>query len=1199
MRRWFLRISITLLILIVLAIIAVQIVLSTSLPRNLVLGEVQHTLGLQIGAESLGTGWWGHTSLHGVTISLPLAGESFLKVKALNVNHTILPAILFGRPVKLQSIEFDSPDLMVRQESSGQWNLAQVIDLLRRAGGGQQAAETADAKKTDRAEIPQIAVRSGTIHIVDRAGQTATLQPLNLVGTPQGTLVWRYEATVGPVDQPQMHLIGKVAPGGDWQHEVIVTLADVEPSLRPWLVNLPTGARSFIQAANLTGQWRGEVNGGAVSGQLQLMPFRSGATTAKGTLNIGYKAGGLTIRPNSLVLAGVPKSPSEIAIKSGAIVVEGSVVRGENLIVNVAAGDVLMAGRYDWGDQSGDLTAEWHNLIAPADFAQNGSLTARARNSFPGIRRIEAAVISRAISPGYQWDTAVKINGTGTSFAAIHWDIIAEKLQLTQAKFTANLDGLTAKFEQSPTTLTLAQLTVPQGTLAPGRPRGSLGGQGYYHFPDPHSSKGGDWWFLLNGADWRLAESTATKTQFSLDISGDLNAPKKQDWARIKDFYARTNTGVQLSATGSISYLAAGRPAELWLYTWYPPFTLHAYDAGVALQGGEFRSALHLHGGAWPLRLDLDGDLEGHDVLLRGRRVGDLALILKGTADSPPKGDPLDYVVKLNTEKLNIFDGFWNIRADYHHANRLAQMQVDLQNLSFSQLDHFITSPPRLKGSLSGSWTIQAPQFHFDQLKIDSDVPWKITGFTAGPVSADDITGEIHADGGAVSIDHVIARKTAGGQIDASSKFRLKNPSKMQLTATATAWPVELPGVSMLVYGQTVQPIEADVHANDYRGGFKLDVYPAVKGADAGVIRTAGNVSGRAISLSRIDGQTLDGKISGDASYDFDDPLKTRASLQWQQIDGSKLVTMFPWADGITGRFEGSLELGPSTIPRPLGPLQLDLTMSSPNGRWRALSLKSADLTAYYDHPKTKNEERFVLDNSYLTVAGGDIRVFARASKHPLNGENGPATEWSLNVDLDGRDIDLNQLVHVNGSDAPDTPGRIETKFTLLGNPADRSKWVGQGSVKLTDTDLADNAVIGTLYQLMSVKIGPKIPSGRGNTEFRMENGNLDITRFYYFNRGIEARGTGRVTDIWRLGDAQLSGFVIGSIRPLKDLKLPFAADLDQILTAFQSGATTVSVAGTVQKPKANIALFSDITQGLRTFILGDVNAETRSTAGQ
>ena len=1198
MRRWLLRISITLLILLILAIIAVQVVLTTNLPRDLVLGEVQKTLGLQIGAESLGTGWWGRTSLHNVTLSLPLAGESFLRVKSLNVKHTILPAILFGRPVKLQSLEFESPELMVRQDSSGQWNLAQVIDLIRRAGGGQQATDKADAKKADRAEIPQIAVRRGTIKIVDRTGQTATLHPFNLNGVPQSSLVWRYEASVGPADQPHMHLIGKLAPDGDWQHEVSLTLNNLEPTLRPWLANVSSGFRDFIEAAEFNGQWRGTVNQGVVSGQLQ-HSFRSGTTAAKGVLNIEYKAGALNIRPRSVLLAGVPKSPSEIAIKSGAIVVEGTAVRTENLIVNVAAGDMLIASRYDWSDQSGDLNAEWHHLIAPADFVQNGSLVARARSSFPGIRRVEATMTSQANSPKYKWDTAVKINGTGKSFAEIHWDIIAEKLQLTQDKFTANLDGLTAKFEESSTGLSLAQVTVPEGTLAPGRPRGSLSGQGYYHFPDAHSSKGGDWWFLLNGMDWRLSESAAVKTQFSLDISGDLNAPQKQDWARIKDFYARTDTGVQVSATGSISYRAAGCPAELWLHTWYPPFSLNAYDAGVVMKGGEFRSAIHLRGGAWPFRLDLDGDLDGHDIFVRGRRIGNVALILKGTADSPTKGDPLDYVVKINTEKLHLLEGFWNIRADYNHANHLAEVMIDLQNLPLAQVDHFLNASDRLRGSLSGSLTIQAPQFHVDQLKIDTDAPWKITGFAAGSVSADEITGEIHADGGTVSIDHIVARKKSGGQINATSKFRLKTPSKMQLTASASAWPVELPGVSMLAYAQTVDPIEADVRAGDYRGAYKLDVYPVVRGADAGIVRTEGFINGRAITLNKIDGRTLDGTITGTASYDFDDLMKARAKLQWKQLDGGMLAKMFPYTEGVIGRFDGSLDLGPATNPRPLGPLQLDLKISADHGKWRALSLKSADLTAYYDRNTTNHEERFVIDNSYLTIAEGDIRVFARASKHPLERQRGPVAEWSLNLDLDGRGIELNQLVHANGPDAPNTPGRLETKFTLLGNPADRTKWVGQGSLRLTESELAGNVIIGTLYRLMSVKLGPDVPAGKGNTSFRMENGNLDVTSFYYFNRGIEARGTGRISDVWQLGNAELSGFVIGSARPLKDLKIPFAADLDQILTAFQRDAIPVSIGGTIQKPKARLALFSDITQGLRTLILGDVNAETRSTAGQ
>ena len=71
---------------------------------------------------------------------------------------------------------------------------------------------------------------------------------------------------------------------------------------------------------------------------------------------------------------------------------------------------------------------------------------------------------------------------------------------------------------------------------------------------------------------------------------------------------------------------------------------------------------------------------------MRGRAVGDVALVLKGTADAPPKGNPLDYVIKLNTEKLHVFDGVWNIHTGYSNANRRTDLNIDLESLSVREI---------------------------------------------------------------------------------------------------------------------------------------------------------------------------------------------------------------------------------------------------------------------------------------------------------------------------------------------------------------------------------------------------------------------------------------------------------------------------------------------------------------------------------
>src|SRR5580693_2445689 len=90
------RILYVIIILFAVIFIAAEIILSTDLPRNLVISIVEKQLGLRITAKSLSTGIFGHTSLEDVTATLPLADSAFLSIPVLKLDHTWLPGILFG-----------------------------------------------------------------------------------------------------------------------------------------------------------------------------------------------------------------------------------------------------------------------------------------------------------------------------------------------------------------------------------------------------------------------------------------------------------------------------------------------------------------------------------------------------------------------------------------------------------------------------------------------------------------------------------------------------------------------------------------------------------------------------------------------------------------------------------------------------------------------------------------------------------------------------------------------------------------------------------------------------------------------------------------------------------------------------------------------------------------------------------------------
>ena len=127
-RRWFWRTLLIVLALLVLAVIAIQIVLWTTLPRRLVLDSVQKSLGLRAEAASLSAGWFGNTTLRDVRLSLPLSGpaESVLDVPELDVKHTWLPWLILGRPVEIKRLELARPTIHVRQDAAGKWNVAEV-----------------------------------------------------------------------------------------------------------------------------------------------------------------------------------------------------------------------------------------------------------------------------------------------------------------------------------------------------------------------------------------------------------------------------------------------------------------------------------------------------------------------------------------------------------------------------------------------------------------------------------------------------------------------------------------------------------------------------------------------------------------------------------------------------------------------------------------------------------------------------------------------------------------------------------------------------------------------------------------------------------------------------------------------------------------------------------------------------------------
>ena len=169
--------------------------------------------------------------------------------------------------------------------------------------------------------------------------------------------------------------------------------------------------------------------------------------------------------------------------------------------------------------------------------------------------------------------------------------------------------------------------------------------------------------------------------------------------------------------------------------------------------------------------------------------------------------------------------------------------------------------------------------------------------------------------------------------------------------------------------------------------------------------------------------------------------------------------------------------------------------------------------------------------------------------------------------------------------------------MTFVGPIEDPKRIFGTGSLQIVDSDLVNVPFIKQLYNLLRVGIGSGKPNGTGSLDLQLDASRLDLTNIRYFNRGTEARAELRVKDIWAGTRSELEGSAIGTLRPLKDLKLPFLADVDDVLNALQSqlGVQSVLIEGTVADQKVRPVLFSELGSGFRGLLMGEATSRSEN----
>jgi hypothetical protein len=1208
MRRWLRRISIALGVLaalLVLLVIVVQIVLWTPLPRRIAIGLVEKQLGLRIATSKLSIGWFGSTELDDVTLGLPMAADSFLTVKSLKVKNTSLIGLALGRAISIDSIAIDRPNIYVVQNAQGDWNLQQVATLLGKALGSNTATESNASKGVPK--LPNIRVTDGVVHVVDNRHRTADLGPLNVTGDSDGALLWKYDAKVAD----SIHVTGELAPGGNWLHKVKLDAHDLEPLVAGY--KLPT------YGATVKATWTGQASDGKVTGTLVIGTASAkglpqiGDVSASGAVELEVAGGAVTAHPRKLVIATPLVALPTLTFDAGSLSSDPGGVHVKGVRLAALGGQSEITADFDPAAMAGDLKADWAGLSLENKTSRGGVLTASLRMPFPNQPAMKFSLksngtIGTAVTDlgarADTWAVDLELAGQGTSWGDIDWVLAAPTLEYDTGGKAYSLANLAAQISER----------VPAGKTAPvvkltdfSVPATKVSGL----ISDVAISSSGQ--FDLNGnKPWRAAFSLGLKAlvdgvqvpvTMELKADGEVGVQPKCDLKRFVVTVADTT----LRATGSYDEKRTPgvkmSPAPVALHLDLSETPRLAEDApvkgtlngsfdivGVLFKADPAQPGQQL----WHPYLKIDGQLVSNDLVVLKHPIGDIAIKLTGDVKTPehPDGSPSRAETHIVSTEFYLLNAPWSLAVNYPNATNGIEVLLKTKNLSVADLAKVADQTGIAGRVAAATWSAVIYGPSIDRIDFRSD--YHLTGVAAAGLVADtiDATASIHE--GNLTVGPVVA-KFGTGETDLSASMNLHTHQHLLATASVKNWPDK---ISDLVEARASANAEIDLDLEHPRARATVtaaaDLF--LKNGIGSLLLAhadlAAAMNNRLITLSSLSGHVLDGPFSGSGRFDLDKPLEAFARFQWQNVDIGKLVPLNPkQMDGLSGIYSGTIVMAPAVNveARPIGPVRIDINVATDDAKYRTVQIGGRGLLAFHGVAYV-GSDRVVLDHSTLFIAGGRAHIWARLS-------NGLSSKTLL-LNLDN--LQLDQLAHVAPNVKGPMPGSLTGRFGLVSSGSSLTQLVGEGHVDLTQTDLGNLGPIAALYNAAHIGGGTQ-PTGSGSVDMTVEQGTLRITSFKYFNRGLDAHGLMVVGpfDFDEPMQTPISGQVVGSLRALKDTRIPLLSDFDQFASVLQRNLTSIDIGRNLADPTYTQSGLAGLGTAMQQLLVGDAEASKASEKGR
>jgi hypothetical protein len=961
------------------------------------------------------------------------------------------------------------------------------------------------SQQTAQIALPRLAIHGAQVLIAESNEVTQTVGPIEFQAQPRGRLLWTFDLKL-----PSMAAVnGQLIEGGDWAHEIGFSIEGIGP-----LVHRLSGWN--LSPIVISGQWEGDVSGDSLKGRIQLAKATFGSTDLQGDIRVEAGRDALTLRPGELVLRDPNLAGGEIHLAAGTILITREAVTVQQLAARTGALIGRFDGRWDMDTRVGKFSGSW--VAGPLESPQyQGTCEVAVQSPRFGRTQVEASLTAQARTVAGDWTITAKVQGAGTDWQKSQWQVVLPQAAWSRNNRRAGIAGAVAQIDVNWPVIRLTSLHIPDaGRMIAGAE------------VDARTRR---WSVHLDATALRLGLAGTQGIDARVIARGDNQE------ALVSELRVAAGERI-VAAKGELS-LADWSLKDVTILADWPGSTPGPDGPQAVRPAGQWHLNAGVSGHVSPPALTVEGNLVGQGIPVGRQTVPRVAVPIHTTVGAEQ--------IHVATEPFDLLSGRWQLTGQYEFATELAQLTVVVDGISLKAAADIAGAPFACQGTAHAQMQLAVPSFQARQAVATGK--WTAEDVNIPPLEAEKARGKLRIAGGLVRFEDIELEHDSG-RARAGMEFRLDRPQEIIVEFTTQSWPVRLKDHPFSILADSQANLQVNTTTRAVQGQIGLSGGIWYKDQDLARIRVDAFLEGRTLDVHDLYAETLDGSIEGTARIALDRWSDSTATLKWSGLQPRSLQRWWQPFGKFKGEVSGGLVVERTDAQsRPLGSMRFTLNAQTAGGRYGPAEVNACRIVGYLDG------NRLITDDGALLAFGGRINARARVSRH--------ADAYYASTITDFNSLDLDQLVHVVDPGAGEHIGLVSGRISLLSS--DRLALGGEGDIRLTQSDLGNNAVIDALHSALSLEVGKKQPAGTGNVRIQFAGARIVVPSFEYFNRGVEVRGAGQIKDVQAGGNSLVEGYAVAFTRVLKGVSLPGVQSLDRLMASLQTGTAAVQIEGTLE----------------------------------